>query len=387
MTEILPHRRMILWMLHLTDEKNKYKQMKANLNLGSVSGIKIIVHWTFFFLIVWIVFSELGRGGTTNSVLFNVALVLAVFVCVVLHELGHALTAKRFGIDTKKITLLPIGGMATLERIPESPKQELLVTIAGPLVNIIIAILLYYIVPVQDFIHLNFTESFEVLMSFTLKNFLFYLFIVNVGLVVFNLISAFPMDGGRILRALLAMKMNRVKATQIASSIGQVLAVFFLLIGLLYNPFLIVIALFIFLGAYGENQIVQHLALLKGHTVEDAMLINITTFSPNDAIDLVVNKIISGTETNFIVVKDHDIKGVLYHKDIIDNSNKNVLVKDVMDTTFKTVKHTDDLKEIYHIVFAEKKAFIPVLNQEKLVGVIDAANLNEYMLLQAKLAY
>jgi len=180
--------------------------MKASLNLGSVSGIKIKVHWTFFFLIIWIVFDELKRGETTNSILFNIAFVLAVFFCVVLHELGHALTAKRFGINTKKITLLPIGGMASLDRIPESPKQELLATIAGPLVNVIIAILLYFIVPVQDYAHLNFTEAFETLMSFSLQNFLFYLFVVNVGLVVFNIIPAFPMDGGRILRALLAIK-------------------------------------------------------------------------------------------------------------------------------------------------------------------------------------
>ncbi|WP_142785911.1 site-2 protease family protein [Changchengzhania lutea] len=361
--------------------------MKANLNLGSISGIKIIVHWTFFFLIAWIVFSELKRGGTNESIFFNVALVLTVFACVVLHELGHALTAKRFGIDTKKITLLPIGGMASLERIPESPKQELLVTLAGPLVNIIIALLLYFIVPVNEYMDLNFTETFDVLMAFTLQNFLFYLFIVNVGLVLFNSIPAFPMDGGRILRALLAMKMSRVKATKIASSVGQVIAVFFLLIGLLYNPFLVIIALFIFLGAYGENQMVQHLELLKDHTIEEAMIINITTFSPEDALDLVVNKIISGTETNFVVVKDHKVVGILYHKNIIDNSNKNVLVKDIMDITFKTVKSTDDLKKTYQLIYDGKKSFIPVVDQEKLVGVIDATNLNEYILLQTKLAY
>lgn len=361
--------------------------MKANLSLGSIFGIKIKVHWTFFFLIIWIVFVELKRGGSTESILFNIAFVLAVFLCVVLHELGHSLTAKRFGIDTKKITLLPIGGMASLDRLPESPKQELLVVIAGPLVNVLIALLLYFIIPVQDYFHLNFTETFESLMSFTLQNFLFYLFIVNIGLIIFNIIPAFPMDGGRILRALLAMKMNRVKATQIASSIGQFIAVLFLLIGLLYSPLLIFIALFIFLGAYGENQMVQHLALLKGHSVEEAMMINITTFKPNDSIDLVVNKIISGTETNFVVVKDHKIKGVLYHQDIIDNSNKNILVKDVMTPYFKTVKSSHDLNKIYRLIQSEKKSFIPVVDHEKLIGVIDHINLNEYILLQAKLAY
>lgn len=361
--------------------------MKANLNLGSVSGIKILVHWTFFFLIAWIVFSELKGGGTTKSIVFNLALVIAVFACVILHELGHALTAKRFGVATKKITLLPIGGVASLERIPESPKQELLVAIAGPLVNVIIAIFLYFIVPVDDFMHLNFTETLEVLMGFTWQNFLFVLFLVNISLAIFNIIPAFPMDGGRILRALLAMRTNRVKATKIASSIGQFIAVFFLLIGLLYNPFLIIIALFIFLGAYGENQMVQHLALLKGHNVEDAMLLNVSTFKPNDTIDIVVNKLISSTENNFVVVENGAVKGVLYHQDIIDNSNKNLQVRDVMSTNFKTVSSNDNLEEIYKLTHSEKHPFFPVLEHQKLVGVIDNINLNEYILLQIKLAY
>ena len=361
--------------------------MKANLNLGSVFGIQIKVHWTFIFLILWIVFSELKRGGNTASILFNVALVFAVFVCVVLHELGHALMAKRFKIDTKKITLLPIGGMASLDRMPESPKQELLVTLAGPLVNVIIALLLYFAIPVQELMHANFTETFEILSSFTIQNFLFYLYIVNIALVVFNLIPAFPMDGGRILRALLAIRMNRGKATQIASTTGQFIAVLFLLVGLLYNPFLIFIALVIFLGAYGENQIVQHLALLEGHTAEEAMMINITTFKPEDSIDLVVNKIISGTENDFVVVKDHIIQGILYHQDIIGNSNKNVLVKDVMKQNFKIINSSDELKKVFYEIYNQKKSFFPVVEDDKLVGAIDSTNLNEYISLQAKLVY
>ena len=361
--------------------------MRSNLQIGSVSGIKIKIHWTFLFLILWIVFDELKQGASTESILFNVSFVLAVFFCVVLHELGHALTAKHFGINTKKITLLPIGGVASLDRLPESPKQELLVVLAGPLVNIFIALVLFFVIPVQEVFRLNFTETFETLMSFSLQNFLFYLFIVNVGLVVFNIIPAFPMDGGRILRALLAMKLNRVKATKIASSIGQFIAAFFLLIGLLYNPILIFIALFIFLGAYGENQLEQHLALLKGHSVEEAMMINITTFKPDDPIDLVVNKIISGTENNFVVVEDHKIKGLLYHQDIIDHSNENVLVKDIMDVNFKAVKSSDDLKETYLLIHSEKKAFFPVIDNGHLAGAIDEINLNEYIMLQNKLAY
>lgn len=360
--------------------------MKANINLGSVSGIKIKVHWTFIFLILWIILSEIKQGGNTKSILFNISLVLAVFICVILHELGHALTAKHFGISTKKITLLPIGGMATMEKIPESPKQELLVTLAGPLVNVIIALLLYFIIPVKEFMHLNFTETLETLSSFTVQNFLFYLYIVNVALVVFNTIPAFPMDGGRILRAILAIKINRAKATQIASTIGQFIAVIFLLIGLIYNPFLIFIALVIFLGAYGENQMVHHLALLKGHTVKEALITKFTTFHPENTIKDVMDSIISGTENNFVVTENDTVIGLLYYQDIVENvKNENYLVRDVMNTSFKTFNSNDNLNKVYQLIHSQKNSFFPVLENGKLIGVIDAINLNEFILFQPKL--
>ncbi|WP_299667854.1 site-2 protease family protein [uncultured Polaribacter sp.] len=362
--------------------------MKANLSLGSIAGIKINVHWTFFLLIVWIVFDQMKRGGNTASILYNIAFILTVFVCVILHELGHALMAKRFKIKTKKITLLPIGGIASLERIPESPKQEFLVAIAGPLVNVCIAALLFFTIPIHDILNQNFNDSYVFFSRFTLQNFLFYLFLVNVGLVLFNMIPAFPMDGGRVLRSALAMKMNRVKATQIAASTGQFFAVLFLIFGLLYNPILIFIALFIFLGAYGENQIVNHLAILNGHKVQEAMMTNITTFNPNDTINKVLKTIISGTENNFIVLKGAVIIGVLYHKDIIENSHKeDCLVKDMMTTKFTLLKAKDDLKKVYELIYSKSNTFFPVVKQDELIGVIDAINLNEYLLIQAKLTH
>mgnify|MGYP001085955062 FL=1 len=132
---------------------------------------------------------------------------------------------------------------------------------------------------------------------------------------------------------------------------------------------------------------VQYLELLKGHSVEEAMMLNITTFSPEDSIDLVVNKLISSTENSFVIVKNNIIKGLLYHQDIIDNSNKNILVKDIMNTNFKTVNSTDNLDDIYKLTYSNKHPFFPVLENTKLVGAIDSVNLNEYLLLQAKLAY
>ena len=201
--------------------------MKGTLNIGRVSGIKVQVHWTFVFLIAWVVFLEVSRGREMPAIALSILFVLVIFGCVVLHELGHALTARRFGISTRKITLLPIGGVASLERMPEKPQQELLVAVAGPAVNVVIAILLYIVFPIHRFLDLEPEALQEMLSAISPQNFVFYLFAANVMLVVFNAIPAFPMDGGRILRALLSMTIDRVQATRIAAALGQLMAVMF----------------------------------------------------------------------------------------------------------------------------------------------------------------
>ncbi|MDH3698632.1 MAG: site-2 protease family protein, partial [Flavobacteriaceae bacterium] len=213
--------------------------MKGSLNLGRVAGIKIEVHWTFVLLLIWVVFLDVQRGGTTASALMNIALILFLFVCVVMHELGHSLTARKFNIATKKITLLPIGGVASIEKMPENPTQELLVALAGPAVNVVLAFLLYLVVPMQTYLSLDAANLERLLSAPSFQTMLFYLFIANIMLVVFNLIPAFPMDGGRVLRALLSYSMGRVKATDIAASVGQVFAIIFFVLGLLFNPFLV----------------------------------------------------------------------------------------------------------------------------------------------------
>jgi len=363
--------------------------MKGSLNIGKVSGIKIKVHWTFLFIIIWVTFIEINQGGNLQSVFFNIALILVIFLCVVLHELGHALTAQHFGVKTKKITLLPIGGVASLEKIPEEPKQELLVAIAGPFVNVIIALLLFILVPIRQFLADNLTNIIENLNALTLTNFLFYLFVVNVMLVLFNLIPAFPMDGGRVLRALLAMNMGRVKATQIAASIGQSIAIVFLLLGMLFNPFLILIALFVFVGAYGENKMVQQLELIKGHTVSEAMLTNITLLKIDDTLARVKALILSGTEKDFIIEHDGKPLGILMNADIIKNSNKpEMLVGDIMETSFKMLGTNDKLRNVLSLVELRKGNYFPVLDaNKKLVGAIDLTNINEFILFQSKLEY
>ncbi len=363
--------------------------MKGSVSLGKVSEIDIKIHWTFLLIFVWVVFIELEQGGTLSSILFNAAFILVIFTCVVLHELGHALMAKRFGVSTKKITLLPIGGVASLEKIPEEPYQEFLVAIAGPLVNVVIALLLFFLVPVQSVLQLPLVEMLEELNELSVSNFLFYLFLANAGLVVFNMIPAFPMDGGRVLRAVLAMYTDRVKATSIAAAIGQFIAMIFLLLGLFVNIFLVFIALFVFIGAYGENKMVQHTALLKGHKVREAMLTNITRLHPEDSMQKVRDLLLSGTEKDFVVSANGKALGILSHENILNNSGKkNALVRDFMDTEFKTISSQAPLKDVLRLVESGKSHFYPVTSPDGMLeGAIDMTNLNEFIVLQSHLEF
>jgi Zn-dependent protease len=219
--------------------------MRSSLKVASIFGIEVRIHLTFLLFLVWIWFSYYqiaGFAGAVQGVLF----ILALFACVLLHEFGHAFAARGFGIQTPDITLLPIGGVARLSRIPEKPWQELVVAIAGPLVNVIIAAALIFVIHGSAALEqLEYLESPRIELLAKLVS-------VNVMLVLFNLIPAFPMDGGRVLRALLAMAMPYARATQIAAWIGQGLAVVFAIFGIFGNPFLIFIAFFIFVGAQQE---------------------------------------------------------------------------------------------------------------------------------------
>src|SRR5512138_3596022 len=213
--------------------------MKWQWKLGRFAGIDVFVHATFLLLIGWVGYSHWLEHHNWGEVLNGVFFILALFLCVVLHEYGHALTARKYGIKTRDITLYPIGGVARLERLPDKPIEELWVALMGPAVNVVIAALL--------FVYLSVTNGFVPLsnLSIASRSFAERLMMVNVSLVLFNLIPAFPMDGGRVLRALLAMRMDYVRATQIAANIGQGMAFLLGFFGLFNNPFLLFIAFFV----------------------------------------------------------------------------------------------------------------------------------------------
>ncbi|MCB0659046.1 MAG: site-2 protease family protein [Saprospiraceae bacterium] len=361
--------------------------MKGKLNVASVAGIRVEIHWTFAFILLWAAFIGWRSGGGFEAVLWSVLLFLTIFTCVVLHEFGHALTAKRYGVVTTRITLLPIGGVASLKSIPDNPRQELIIATMGPAVNVLIAVLLYPVIYTQLAALGSQSQAKNLLLTISSQNFLIYLFLSNVVLVIFNLIPAFPMDGGRILRAILSFRMGRVHATQIAARLGQVIALLFLVLGLFYNPFLILIGLFVFFGASGEYTMVKQLDILQGHKMADAMMTHFTVFHPEDSLDLVANVLLSGAECQFLVQgPDNEIVGLLDKKILLDafhTGKNNLRVADIMERDFTPVKADGDLKDIYRMVQQKKQYFFPVIRDGELAGVIDMENINEFIMIQA----
>jgi len=285
--------------------------MKWSLNIGKVAGIDIKIHLTFFLLLIWVGFSSAFSGGATVDVVMEVIFILALFLCVVLHELGHSLTAKRFGYPTRDITLLPIGGVARLESMPEKPREELLVAAAGPAVNVLISILLF------SGLLLSGIFSSPLNLSVMLDNFWFRLLSVNISLVIFNLIPAFPLDGGRVLRALLAKRMDYVKATQIAANIGRGFAVVMGIAGFFIDPWLILIAMFIWSGAGSETKSVQIKEGVKGLFVRDAMMSQFYQVEANQTLDSVFQLSMATGQQVVPVVSNGNFLGIIRRSDLM----------------------------------------------------------------------
>ena len=218
--------------------------MRWSWKIGKLAGINVYMHATFLLLIIFILLADYLEGHSLAAALWGLAFVLVVFVCIVLHELGHALTARKYGIQTRDIILLPIGGVARLERMPEDPRQELRVALAGPAVNVIIAGALSILLAAAG---MPPTLKQMTNLRWTGGHFLTEVAVINLWLAAFNLLPAFPMDGGRVLRALLATRMEYTQATQVAAQIGQGMAFLFGLAGLFYDPFLLFIALFVWI--------------------------------------------------------------------------------------------------------------------------------------------
>lgn len=354
--------------------------MKWSWKIGRFAGVDVFIHTTFFLLIGWMGLSYWLQTRTVAGTVAGIGFLLALFGSVVLHEYGHALTARRYGIKTRDITLLPIGGVARLERMPDKPIQELWVALAGPAVNVVIAVALFSVLLVTN----TLTPLRE--MSLTSGPFIERLMTVNLFLAGFNLLPAFPMDGGRVLRALLAMRMDYMRATQAAASIGQGMAFLFGLIGLFINPFLIFIALFVWIGAQQEASMVQMKTALGGIPVNRAMLTEYRALSPTDRLSHAVEAILSGAQQDFPVVSNGSVVGVLTRNDLLTalaQRDSNTSVDQVMQHEFQVVDTNEMLEPALARLQSCNCHTMPVTSRGRLVGLLTADNIGEFLMIQA----
>ena len=356
--------------------------MKWQWKLARIAGIDVYMHATFLLLIGWVAFSYWTEQGTLQAVLSGVFFILLLFGFVVMHEYGHALTARRYGIKTRDITLYPIGGVARLERMPEKPIEELWVALAGPAVNVVVVIVL--------FAYLAVTRTFEPLTSLSVStgSLIERLMIVNLWLVGFNLIPAFPMDGGRVLRALLGLRMEYVRATQVAAHVGQAFAFLFGFIGLFSNPFLLFIAFFVWTGASQEASMVQMKRSISGIPVTRAMLTDFAMLTPRDTLSRVVGLILAGSQHDFPVIQDGQVVGILDRDTFmsaLSARGQSTPVAEVMRREVSEIDSHEMVEAALRRLQENGSKTLPVTHNGQLVGLVTSENITEYLMIRSAL--
>jgi stage IV sporulation protein FB len=355
--------------------------MPWSITIARIAGSEIRIHLTFLILLAFYAYLGYESGGAAAA-LDTVLFVVAVFACVVLHELGHALAARRYGIATPDITLLPIGGLARLSRIPEKPAEEIVIAVAGPLVNVLIAAVLIVL----------FRGHFDPEAMATIENpepgFVVRLVTVNVVLVAFNLIPAFPMDGGRVLRALLAFRLGRRRATEIAARIGQAVAFAFGFLGLIsYNPILVLIAFFIYLAAAGEAGEVTLREAARRVPVDRAMVRTFESLGTRATVDEAADALIRTTQREFPVVDGGGrLRGFLSRDAMIKAlkaTGPATPVLDVMTRDVPTVRLGQSLELALRLMQEGAASEIAVVgDDERLVGYVTRENLAEFLMIE-----
>jgi Zn-dependent protease/CBS domain-containing protein len=357
--------------------------MRWSLKLGRFAGIGVYVHWTFFLLLAWIAYVGMAAGENAAAVAMSLIFVLALFACVVLHEFGHALTARRYGCGTRDITLLPIGGVARLERIPEVPMQEFWVAVAGPAVNVVIAAVLFVVVAALG-------QGFEFTGIMTTGgSFLASLMWVNVALVVFNMLPAFPMDGGRVLRALLATRMSRVEATHIAAGVGQFMAILFGVFGIFSgNWMLLFIAFFVYIGAQAEAQAVEMRSIIRDYRVRDAMIRQFNTLRETDLVADAARESSASHQKDFPVTDGKEIVGLVFYRDVVKalaQGEGNQPVADIMRRDCPSVDEEAPLDRALDKMNAQGCSTLLVERGDELVGMLSEEQLGQWLMLHSSI--
>jgi stage IV sporulation protein FB len=354
--------------------------MSWSFPIARLFGSEIRIHVTFFLLLAWIGIAHYQQGGWPAAVQ-GIVFILAIFACVVAHEFGHALAARRYGIRTPDITLLPIGGLARLEKMPEKPGEEIVVALAGPAVNVVIALALIL------FMNARFDMEALQRLDNPAISFIVRLASVNIFLVLFNLIPAFPMDGGRVLRAVLSFWFSRTRATNIAARIGQALAFAFGFVGLMQgNPMLIFIAIFVYLAATAEAQSVGLQDVSRSLGVRDAMITHFETLGPRATIREATDLLLRTTQHEFPVVDEGGrLLGFLTRSAMVQalsKSGPDTPVSDVMAAAVPTVPQSARLEEALKQLQG-RGAAVAVLDWDgRLVGYVTPENIGELMMVE-----
>ena len=355
--------------------------MRWSFNIGTIFGINFRIHITFLFLLFFIFISGLSQKGV-EAASISVLFICAVFACVLIHELGHSLIARRFGKMTKSITLLPIGGIATIEEMPEKPSQEIAMSLIGPFINLAIAGIIFLFVGswsgvrVPDLYPASGRDFFAGLIG------------VNIILAIFNLIPAFPMDGGRALRGVFAMKMNYAQATSLAVSIGQAISLIFVFYGMFFNFWLALIGIFLFIGAGSEKHHVMLNSLLRGVRAQDVMITDFHSLKPEEHLSKVLEQVYHGCQDDFPIIGDSGIQGIITRSGAlasIHNKGMDIPVSEIMDRNFVTVNPRTALNEVYRLFHTTNKTVAIVIENNTLKGILSLDSISRYLMIQISL--
>lgn len=357
--------------------------MKWSINIGQWLGIPVKLHVTFILVLGLFATASAVTGGGLTAAINTVIFLTALFACVLLHEFGHALMARRYGVGTKDITLLPIGGLARLERMPDKPVQEFWIALAGPAVNILIAGLLGL------WVWITRSGAWPAFPGATGGGLAESLLVINLFLVLFNMLPAFPMDGGRVLRSVLAMRMNYVRATHIAGRLGQGMAFLFGLIGLFWNPMLLLIAVFVWTGASQEMDAAKSRSVMAGVTVADAMETDFDLLSVDDRLGDVARRVLAGTQADYPVMDGNTIVGMLDRTRLMRGLNgqgADRTVATVMSSDFPLLDGTEPVADLLARQDPLDNPAMPVFHNDRLVGLFTLQNLSELLMVREALA-
>lgn len=354
--------------------------MGWSIRLFDLGGTTLRIHPTFFLLLAWVAAVNWMQAGPAAAI-EGVVFISILFVCVVLHEYGHVFAALRYGIRTRDITLLPIGGVASMERMPDKPEQEIVIALAGPAVNLVIALALMLLLQAPfDPIQMTQLEAAQSSMVARVAA-------ANMALLLFNLIPAFPMDGGRVLRALLAIPLGYTRATRTAAAIGQGLAVLFVFWGLLGNPLLILIGVFIFMAASWEAGYAQAREYARGYLASHAMVSNFQSLSPSSTVDDAAKLAWTTSQQEFPVVDGAGVlRGVVTRDDIVAAlraGGGDTPVIDITKRDVPTVPLTTCLDQVFNLLSASNRFVGVVDSRQRLVGYITPEKLAEFVMIRS----